>query len=144
MTNPIPFLAFDGKCAEAMRFYERALGGRLDAMMRMGDAPPPHQVAPEAKDLIMYADLVLPDGGHIYAGDCPPGMPYQGIHGVALAMNFASVAEARKVFDVLSENGQVVMAPQATFWAKEFSMCVDRFGATWSLNGERIAPDCPQ
>lgn len=138
MTNPIPYLAFDGTCEQAMHFYERALGGRIAAMMRMGDAPGPHQVPPEAKDLIMYADLVLPDGGHIYAGDRPPGMPYQGIHGVALAMNFSSAAEARKAFDALSEKGQVIMAPQTTFWAKEFSMCVDRFGATWSLNGERL------
>ncbi|MGN6578969.1 MAG: VOC family protein [Bordetella sp.] len=138
MSNPIPYLSFNGQCAEAMHFYERALDGRIGAMMRMGDAPAPHQVPPEAADLIMYADLVLPDGGHLYAGDCPPGMPYQGIQGVALAMNFSSTAQARRVFDALSENGQVIMAPQATFWAKEFSMCVDRFGTTWSLNGERL------
>lgn len=138
MTNPIPFLAFDGTCKQAMHFYERALGGRIAAMMRMGDAPAPHQVPPEAKDLVMYADLVLPDGGRLYGSDCTPCMPYQGIHGVSLAMNFASTAEARKAFDALSEGGQVIMAPQATFWAKEFSMCVDRFGATWSLNGERL------
>ena len=138
MSNPIPYLVFNGKCTEAMRFYERVLNGRIAAMMRMGDAPGPHPVAPEAADLIMHADLALPDGGHLYAGDCPPGMPYQGIHGVSLAMSFDSVAEARRVFEALSENGQVMMAPQATFWAKEFSMFVDRFGVAWAINGERL------
>ena len=137
MSNPIPYLSFNGKCAEAMRFYERVLGGKINGMMRMGEMPGPDQVPPEAADLVVYADLALPDGGHIYAGDCPPGMPYQGIHGVSLAMNFDSVEEARRVFDVLSEGGQVMMAPQATFWAKEFSMFTDRFGAAWTLNGVR-------
>jgi PhnB protein len=138
MSNPIPYLAFDGTCAEAMRFYERTLGGTVRAMIRMADMPGEHPFPPEAADLIMHADLALCDGGHIYAGDCPPGMPYQGIHGVSLAMSFDTIAEARRVFDILAEGGQVTMAPQATFWAKEFSMVVDRYGVAWSLNGERI------
>ena len=33
------YLSFDGNCAEAMRFYERVLGGRLDALVRYADAP---------------------------------------------------------------------------------------------------------
>src|ERR1700739_1706264 len=116
MSNPIPYLAFDGTCAEAMRFYERVLGGSLRALIRMADMPGDYPVPPGAADLIMHADLVLADGGHIYAGDCPPGMPYQGIHGVALTMNFDTVAEARRVFDSLADGGKVTMAPQATFW----------------------------
>ncbi len=28
MLHPIPYLSFNGNCAEAMRFYERALGER--------------------------------------------------------------------------------------------------------------------
>jgi PhnB protein len=36
MLHPIPYLSFNGNCAEAMRFYERALGGTLYA----GDCPP--------------------------------------------------------------------------------------------------------
>jgi len=30
-----PYLTFDGNCAEAMRFYERTLGGKLDPMSRL-------------------------------------------------------------------------------------------------------------
>jgi len=137
MNNPIPYLAFNGNCAEAMRYYEHALGGMIRAIVTFGDMPGPDKPPAEIAHLIAYADLVLPDGGHIYAGDCPPGMPYQGIHGVSLAMTFATTAEARKAFDALSPGGQVTMAPQTTFWAKEFSMFVDKFGVSWSINGER-------
>ena len=34
------YLFFDGNCAEAMRFYEKTLGGKLEMMMTQADAPP--------------------------------------------------------------------------------------------------------
>lgn len=39
MSHPIAYLAFDGNCAEAMRFYERALEGRIEIMMSGADSP---------------------------------------------------------------------------------------------------------
>jgi len=33
MTQAIAYLAFNGTCAEAMRFYEQALGGKLEVLM---------------------------------------------------------------------------------------------------------------
>ena len=32
MPHPIPYLGFNGNCAEAMRFYERALDGKLETL----------------------------------------------------------------------------------------------------------------
>ena len=34
-----PYLMFDGTCAEAMRFYERVLGARIEALMTYAGAP---------------------------------------------------------------------------------------------------------
>jgi len=39
MPHPIAYLAFDGNCAEAMRFYEDALGGKMELMMSGADSP---------------------------------------------------------------------------------------------------------
>jgi PhnB protein len=36
MPSVNPYLIFDGNCAEAMRFYERVLGGKLERMMTFG------------------------------------------------------------------------------------------------------------
>jgi PhnB protein len=33
MSQSIPYLAFNGNCAEAVRFYERVLGGKLEVLM---------------------------------------------------------------------------------------------------------------
>jgi PhnB protein len=46
------------------------------------------------------------------------------------------VAEGKRLFDALSEKGQVVMPFQKTFWAEGFGMVNDQFGVPWMVNVE--------
>jgi Uncharacterized protein conserved in bacteria len=48
-----PYLFFDGNCAEAMRFYERALGAKLEMMMKGSEMPDSEKMHPGAADKIM-------------------------------------------------------------------------------------------
>lgn len=137
MPQPIPYLAFDGNCADAMRIYAKALGGKLD-MLTFGQSPMAEQTPKSARDQIMHARLALEENGSLYAGDSPPGMPYQGIHGVSITLNYGSVAQADRVFKALADGGKVTMAPGPTFWAKRFGMVTDKFGCPWIVNGEMI------
>ena len=41
----IPYLSFNGNCAEAMRFYAQLLGAELN-VMTFGDMPPPPEIRP--------------------------------------------------------------------------------------------------
>ena len=138
MTQAIAYLAFDGNCADAMRFYERALGGKLEVLMSGADSPMAADIPKEFADRILHARLVLPGGGMLYAGDTPAHLPYEGIKGVSIAIDYASVAEAEKVFAALAAGGQVGMPMQPTFWARRFGMCTDKFGTPWLVNGEPI------
>jgi len=65
-------------------------------------------------------------------------VPYQGIHGVSLTLNYDSVAEAQRIFDKLAAGGKVTMAMAPSFWAKTFGMLVDKFGTPWIVNGELL------
>ena len=137
MLQPIPYLAFDGNCAEAMRFYAKLLHGTLGFMTNR-QSPFAGQCAPEHLDRVMHARLELEDGTSLYAGDCPPGMPYQGIHGVSIALNYDSVEHAQHVFDAFADGGTITMPFNDTFWAKKFGMVTDRFGCHWMINGGLI------
>ena len=139
MTQAIAYLVFDGTCAEAMRFYERALGGTIDVMMSGADSPIAAQMPKEFAHRILHARLVLPGGGMLYGGDSPAHIPYEGIKGVSITVDFATVAEAEKAFAALAEGGQVTMPMQSAFWAKRWGMLIDRFGTPWNVNGEQIA-----
>ena len=139
MTQAIAYLVFDGTCAEAMRFYERALGGTIDVMMSGADSPIAAQMPKEFAHRILHARLVLPGGGMLYGGDSPAHIPYEGIKGVSITVDFATVAEAEKAFAALAQGGQVTMPMQSAFWAKRWGMVTDRFGTPWNVNGEQIA-----
>jgi len=138
MPHPIPYLGFDGNCAEAVRFYERVLGGKLEVLMRGADSPMAAQMPKEFADRIMHARLVLPGGGVLYAGDAPAHVPYEGIKGVSITLNYDTTAEAQKVFDALAAGGTVTMSMQPAFWAKTWGMLIDRFGTPWIVNGELL------
>ena len=34
-----PYLMFDGRCEAAFKFYEKVLGGKIEAMMTYGSSP---------------------------------------------------------------------------------------------------------
>ena len=77
MAQAIPYLAFNGDCAEAMRFYERALGlgAKLEMMMNGADSPVAAQIPREHAHRILHARLRFDDGSYIYAGDAPVHVP---------------------------------------------------------------------
>jgi PhnB protein len=138
MPQPIAYLSFDGNCDQAMRFYERALDGKLESIIRTADTPCAAETRPEDRERIMHARLLLDGNGILYAGDCPPMMPYEGIKGVSLTLNYDTVEQAQRVFGALSEGGTVTMPMQPAFWARSWGMLVDRFGTPWIVNGELI------
>jgi len=144
-TTLTPYLSFNGNTREVFAFYEKALGAKIEAMMSFADMPaPPGSTegcgdgAAPAADGIMHARLALPGGAMLFAGDMPPGMPYEGVKGVMLALQYDTVAEAQTVFAALSQGGQVTMPLAPAFWAKSFGMLTDRFGLSWAVNGEPI------
>jgi PhnB protein len=131
MSNLAAYLTFDGTCAEAMRFYEKTLGGKLEFMQTFGESPMP---CPDAmKDRVMHARLVV-DGGVLMASDAMGGHPYEGMKGFSISLQSPTLESARKLFDALAEGGKVTMPLEKTFWAEGFGMLVDRFGTPWMVN----------
>ena len=127
------YLFFDGNCAEAMRFYQRTLGGKLD-LMTHAESPIASQTPPGSANRIMHARLAI-DGRSLMASDTMPGQPYEGMKNFSVALAYGTAAEAKQVFDLLAEGGRIKMPMQKTFWADAFGMLVDRFGTPWMVNG---------
>lgn len=138
MLQPIPYVLFNGNCMDAVRFYERILGAKLDAVVRFAEmdnqcsAP----LSPEHGQRVAHARLVFEGGGLLFAGDSHPSMGYEGIKGAMLTLNYDTVEQAQKVFAALSDGGTVSMPMQGTMWAKAAGMVTDRFGVEWIVNGE--------
>lgn len=129
------YLFFDGTCAEAIRFYQRTLGGELQPLMTYGQSPEAQQCAGADKDRIMHACLVL-DGRMLMASDTMQGHTgAKGMSGFALSLNYPTAAEAKAAFDKLVEGGKVTMPMGKTFWAETFGVLTDKFGTAWMVGG---------
>jgi len=132
------YLTFNGNCADAMRFYQRTLGGKLD-LMTHAQSPIAGQTPPGSENRIMHARLAI-DGRLLMASDSMVGHPYEGMKGFSLSLIYPTVTEAQRVFNALADGGKVIMPLDKTFWAKAFGMLVDRFGTPWMVNGEIANP----
>ncbi len=138
MSQPISYLSFNGNCRAAMQFYAAALDGKIEVMLSGADSPMAAQIPVETAHHIMHARLALPNGGYMYAGDCPGQMPYDGMKGFSLTLNYATIDQANRVFKALADGGNVTMPMQPAFWAKAWGMLTDKFGTPWIVNGESL------
>ena len=132
-----PYLTFNGQCETAFKFYEKCLGGKIEAMFRHAGTPAEQHVPPEWRDKIMHARLAV-NGQVLMGSDAPPDH-YKEPKGFSVSLQFKDVKEAERVFNALAENGKVGMPLQQTFWAARFGTLVDRFGIPWMINGELAA-----
>jgi PhnB protein len=130
-----PYLSFDGRCEAAFRFYEKALGGKIVALVTYGETPMKDQMPAEQHGRIAHTRLTVGDQV-LMGGDSPP-QQYQPPKGMTLMLGVDDPAEAERVFKALSEGGTVTMPIAETFWAQRFGMLVDQFGIPWMVNCER-------
>ena len=129
-----PYLLFNGDCAEAFRFYEQTLGGRIETISKFAGSPAAEHVPPGWGDKVLHASMVIGDQ-HLMASDAPPGQ-YQMPVGISVAIGLNDRAKAEQIFNELAENGTTTMPFQKTFWSPGFGMCTDRFGIPWMVNCE--------
>src|SRR5580692_3415211 len=129
-----PYLLFNGQCEEAFKFYEKVLGGKIEAMMPHAGSPAEQHTPPEWRDKILHARLNV--GGEIIMGSDAPPAHQKTPQGFSVSITLNDSAEGERIFSTLSEKGSVSMPFQKTFWAKGFGMFVDRFGIPWMINCE--------
>ena len=127
------YLTFDGNCRDAMKFYEKCLGGELQ-IMPFAEAP--FDVPKDAKDKVMHAHL---HNGNavIMASDPMPGTLVRQGNNFAVCIQCESAEEIDRLFNGLGEGGKVTMGLQDTFWGSRFGMLTDRFGINWMFNFEK-------
>lgn len=129
-----PYLFFAGRCEEALAFYGKALGARVDMMMRFNEspeAPPPGSLRPGFEKKVMHAQFRV-GGNTLMASDgCGPEA---GFSGFSLSLTVPTGAEAERAFSALSEGGKVTMPLAKTFWSPLFGMLTDKFGIGWMVS----------
>jgi PhnB protein len=126
-----PYLFFDGRCEEALEFYRKALGAKVEMLMRFKESPDPGSCAPGSGDKVMHASFRIGDAVLMASdGECKGKTNFQGF---ALSITAANEAEADRFFTALADGGQVQLPLTKTFFSPRFGMLADRFGVAWMI-----------
>jgi PhnB protein len=128
-----PYINFDGRCEEALAFYGRALGAKIEGLMRFKDAPPETQamMPPGAGDKVMHASFRIGEMQLLAMDGRSGGKPE--FQGISLALTAADAAETTRLFNALGDGGTVGMPLAKTFFSPLFGMVTDKFGITWMV-----------
>jgi PhnB protein len=130
------YVNFRGTCAEAFRYYEAHLGGKVGMLMTHGQSPDQSAVDPGWRDAVLHARITIGDT-ELWAADIPNAEPMRSAY-ITLRMN--SDKEAERVFSALSDGGRVLMPMREKFFASRFGQVRDRFGINWMILHERPLP----
>lgn len=130
-----PYLFFNGSCEEAVKFYQKALGAKVEIMLRHKESPekpPPGMLPPGFEDKIMHTSFRIGETTVMASDGCSNSKP--SFEGFSLSLSAANEAEAKRFFDALAEGGKVQMPLTKTFWSPCFGMLADRFGIGWMVS----------
>jgi predicted 3-demethylubiquinone-9 3-methyltransferase (glyoxalase superfamily) len=125
----VPFLTFMGQAEEAMTFYVGLFeNSEVLQVQRYG---PGQEGGTEGS--VMHATFSL-GGLRISCIDSPPIHEWTFTPAVSLFVHCQSEEEVDRLFQGLSEGGQILM-PLATYpFSRKFAWLNDRFGVSWQLS----------
>ncbi len=129
------YLNYGGNCAQAFRFYEEHLGGKITMMTTHGEMPGLNQVPPEMQNAVMHARITLGQT-ELMGSDVPPER-FQPMRSAYLSLSVDSLEDAERIHALLADGGQIFMPMQETFFAHRFSMLRDKFGTSWMILNEK-------
>lgn len=128
-----PYLFFRGRCAEAIEFYQKALGAEVVMSMRFRENP--DENAPELPsdfgDRIMHASLKVGDAT-LMMSDGLSKEPTN-FEGFSVSLTARDAAECERWFTALRDGGKIEMPLGKTFFAEMFGGVIDRFGLSWMI-----------
>lgn len=128
-----PYLHFQGNCEEALKTYEKILGGKIESLNRFGSAQ--MEVPESHKNQVLHALFRFGDNS-IMASDTIPGPPLERGSNYALTLSFKDEEKALRTFNELANDGQIIMPFEKQFWGAFFGQLEDRFGIRWMVDCE--------
>ena len=127
-----PYLFFEGRCEEALKFYQAHIGAEVTMLMRFKESPDPEACPPGAEENVMHAVMQIGDSTVMVSdGQCDG---YPSFQGFSLSIATSDTSEAEQLFNALCDGGEVVMPLAKTFWSPGFGMVKDKFGVSWMVN----------
>ena len=131
-----PHINFNGNAEEAFTFYKSVFGGEFAIIMRFKDiSSPEFPVTENEANKIMH--IALPIGKNVLiANDVPESMgkTNENENRSKISISAESKEEADRLFNGLSEGGQIEVQIGDSPWGSYFGMFRDKYGIEWIVD----------
>lgn len=138
------YLNFQGQAEAAFNFYKSVFGGEFSSLSRYGEIPAEEGVklSEADKNKILHISLPINEFTELMASDTNDQFCAQtntvltqgNNHYISINLDASEQAEAQRLFDALSVNGQIEMPLEKTFWGALYAAFSDQFGIHWMIN----------
>ncbi len=136
MTTISPWINFNGNAEEAFTFYKSVFGGEFTKVTRLKDlASPEFPVGDADAHKIMQIILPIGHGSMLIGNDVPEfmGKVSEEENRSKIHVGAGSKEEAERIFNGLSEKGNVEMPMADSPWGSYFGMFRDKYGIEWTV-----------
>ena len=130
-----PYINFNGKCREAMKFYHKCLGGDIELQEVKGS--PMEKNWSGANDEILHSSITINGIQVLMASDMADQIDYVKGTDFALTLNCSNEQETLTLFEKLAKGGRVLQPLTEQFWGALFGSLQDKFGVKWMLSYNR-------
>jgi len=127
-----PYVNFNGDCSKAIALYQKALGAKVENLMKYSDLPGnPHES--DNKDRVLHCQLQL-DAVTLMVSDVPAERPIASGGNAHVLIEIDDAAAGAKAFQALAVGGWITVPLGPAFWGGQFGMLTDAFGVQWMVN----------
>lgn len=133
-----PFIKFDGKCMEAVKFYSDVFNSPLQRILTFGDMAKDQEVeiTEETKDLVVFTFLEICGTKVMFSDTSLDDICNIG-NNISLSVMTETPEQTKEYFEKLKEGAKIFMDLQETFFSKSYAHLEDKFGVIWQLNCEK-------
>lgn len=126
------YLFFNGKCEEALTFYQQLLGIEVSMLMRYKESPDQSTCPPNCEEKVMHGNFKIGETSFMASdGDCE-GEP--NFSGFSLSYTALDDDDAHRVMNGFADGGEITMPLDTVFWGGLFGMVKDKYGMSWMVS----------
>ncbi len=120
----IPHLHLNGRCREALAFYEKAFFTKTDLIQYISDTQPEKGV--------VHAEIHI-HGQRVMLNDRGGNKDFLIESGMQMVVIFGSVKELKDTYQLMGEDSITIDPIQETFYSPCVVGFLDKFGVRWSF-----------
>jgi len=133
-----PNFHFSGNCEEAIHLYEKAFETKADFILYYSDAKKEDwniDLTEEQKKYVYHAEMKIGAQRIMFSDNI--SLKINKGNSFFLTITFDTKEEVEKAFNILAENGNILIPLRRTTYSSCVGTLIDKFGIRWGLMTEQ-------